>query len=502
MQQIEAFRAVETYLGHLLYEEDLLTTHSPLMVDVMKQILAFVAEDSGMGDQSDQQANYRKRGSLIIETGGMQKHKVPFGKPGSGSAKEEAAERARKRIYEEGKAAAATMAEVVRRESIAKNGGRKGSVSSGGGGVPQRRMSNIASMMAGDEDGIEGAHHEMRKDCNPHASTFAGREAELTSLVEMLKKSSFVTITGEPGVGKSTLALVGATTLQANMGSGAFYADLGGCYSMDDICRQIALAVGAYSDQHGLARLDYWMTENGTGKGVSNLLILDNCEDPCSLQSGLQDFSILLRQLLTTTATRLLVSSRAKIKLMSLADMTTTVHTFMDPLAQDSTEMLFALDSTDLNIHCLDQSQATSLMRRLAGSTHAKNREAMTTLSELSHGHPLALRLLAAVLIFQGQEDADAGGEGKDLVERMVEQLGELQDDEKADDGDEKAAAAAAAADEAATTTLVASVVQSAAVQAALLQEGLNETLSCVVASVIALAFNCLGEEVGCTIHI
>ena len=89
-------------------------------------------------------------------------------------------------------------------------------------------MSNIASMMAGDEDGLEGAHHELRKDCNPHASTFAGREGELAKLVEMLQKSSFVAITGEPGVGKSTLALVGATTVQANMGSGAFYADLGG----------------------------------------------------------------------------------------------------------------------------------------------------------------------------------------------------------------------------------------------------------------------------------
>jgi hypothetical protein len=202
------------------------------------------------------------------------------------------------------------------------------------GAGPNRRASNISAVTTTASAAGQGA---ADKEEAAQAAVFAGREAELSKLTELLQSSDFVAVQGEPGAGKSSLALVGAMRLQANLGSPAYYADLSGCTSEDEICRSIASAVGVDADETGYARLELWVEE--AAKGMSALLVLDNCEDPAATEKSLKVFAQVLRGLVLAKGIRILLTSREKIRLINVWKKSADYHAEAGPVAMGTSEV-------------------------------------------------------------------------------------------------------------------------------------------------------------------
>jgi predicted ATPase len=102
-------------------------------------------------------------------------------------------------------------------------------------------------------------------------TSFIGREAELTQVVELVREHRLVTLTGPPGVGKSRLALEVARALESDLRGGAWHVGLGNAASAADVVRRVAQAVdsrGADPLARIVARL----------RDTDAILVFDACE--------------------------------------------------------------------------------------------------------------------------------------------------------------------------------------------------------------------------------
>ncbi|NEK56816.1 LuxR family transcriptional regulator [Geodermatophilus sabuli] len=105
-------------------------------------------------------------------------------------------------------------------------------------------------------------------------TNFVGRRQELTQLLETLRGSRLVTLTGPGGVGKTRLAKELARRAATEVGGAVFFAELAEVSNPDNVPPAIALAMGVTGDPHRSA-LDE-LSEKLQDRRV--LLVLDNCE--------------------------------------------------------------------------------------------------------------------------------------------------------------------------------------------------------------------------------
>ncbi len=103
---------------------------------------------------------------------------------------------------------------------------------------------------------------------------FVGRGAELTQLVEMVRRHRLVTITGAGGVGKTRLAIEAGRLLRGDVEGGVWFVDLMVARAPADVVEQIALSLGVRVSQ-GQAIEDR-LVEHLDGRHV--VLVVDNCE--------------------------------------------------------------------------------------------------------------------------------------------------------------------------------------------------------------------------------
>ena len=103
------------------------------------------------------------------------------------------------------------------------------------------------------------------------STSFIGREAELTQVVELLREHRLVTLTGPPGVGKSRLAIEAARSVEGELRDGAWHVDLARAASSADVVRLAAQCLdvrGADPLARTVARL----------RETDAMLVFDSCE--------------------------------------------------------------------------------------------------------------------------------------------------------------------------------------------------------------------------------
>jgi predicted ATPase/DNA-binding SARP family transcriptional activator len=112
-------------------------------------------------------------------------------------------------------------------------------------------------------------------------TSFVGRQAELTSLVELLGAERLITITGVGGAGKTRFAMQAAALAVERFSGGIWFVDL--TPVPDGERMQLAVAAGlGIAEQAGRGILETVIEGLGDGR---RLLVLDNCEhvvEPCA----------------------------------------------------------------------------------------------------------------------------------------------------------------------------------------------------------------------------
>lgn len=105
-------------------------------------------------------------------------------------------------------------------------------------------------------------------------STFIGRNDELTQLVDALKRSRLVTLTGSGGCGKTRLALQAAAEVADRHDGGVWWVELAPVSRPDLVAHAVAAALGL-REEHDRP-LEETLAEQL--RDVDTLLVLDNCE--------------------------------------------------------------------------------------------------------------------------------------------------------------------------------------------------------------------------------
>jgi predicted ATPase/DNA-binding XRE family transcriptional regulator len=146
------------------------------------------------------------------------------------------------------------------------------------------------------------------------ATSFWGRESELTQIGELLRRNRIVTITGSGGIGKTRLALKVAEHAMHLYPDGAAFVDFGSLVSDDAVVPRLATALK--------------MSADGTGEGLAfhlkgrtTLIVFDNCEHLIAPIGMLA--ATLVREcqgitILATSRERLKINGEAAYRLPSL----------------------------------------------------------------------------------------------------------------------------------------------------------------------------------------
>ncbi len=210
------------------------------------------------------------------------------------------------------------------------------------------------------------------------ASTLVGRSDEMSTLRELLSgPARLITLTGPPGVGKTSLALHLATALAPGYADGVAWVELGPIRNPAHVLAEFARALGAPHD--GSPTLDSLVARFA---GLEVLLVVDNCEH-------LSDVAAAISVVLDGIArARILATSRQRLHLVA------EVEFPVPPLA------LPAETGTD-DVAELARNPSVELLLARAPAHVALTRRTARPLAEVClrlDGLPLALELAAARL--------------------------------------------------------------------------------------------------------
>ena len=140
----------------------------------------------------------------------------------------------------------------------------------------------------------------------PHSvQPLVGRNSEIASLVERLRRHRLVTLTGAGGVGKTSMALAAASATTDDFPDGTWWVDLAPV-SADDVARAVASSLGVQRETTTSA-VD---SVTAALDGRRSLLVLDNCEHVIAAAGEFVD--ALQRQAPTVT---MLITSRQRLGL-------------------------------------------------------------------------------------------------------------------------------------------------------------------------------------------
>ncbi|MFZ0716791.1 ATP-binding protein, partial [Mycobacterium sp.] len=130
-------------------------------------------------------------------------------------------------------------------------------------------------------------------------TSFVGREAELTHILEVLSGNRLVTLTGAGGAGKTRLAIQIAGQLSGEFGDGVWYVDLAPITDPELVPVTVARALGL-PDQPGRSTMDT-LTRFIADRQM--LIVLDNCEHLLDASAALVDALLAAAAGLTLLAT-------------------------------------------------------------------------------------------------------------------------------------------------------------------------------------------------------
>jgi predicted ATPase/DNA-binding SARP family transcriptional activator len=101
-----------------------------------------------------------------------------------------------------------------------------------------------------------------------------GRDGELARLAEIVQPGQLVTVTGPPGVGKTSLALVAANGAARSYADGAWLIELAASTTLDDVVSVVVTALGLFVAS-GKVSAESMAAVVGDQE---RLIVLDNCE--------------------------------------------------------------------------------------------------------------------------------------------------------------------------------------------------------------------------------
>ncbi len=200
-------------------------------------------------------------------------------------------------------------------------------------------------------------------------SPFIGRGAEVAEVLELVKSSRLVTLTGSGGSGKTRLALQVAAELLDGSGEGVWFVDLATISNPDEVpsCVLSSLGLRPQLDSTALESL------LNTLKSQNALLTLDNCEHVISAVAKLVD--VIGRgcpriSIMATSREPLGTDGETVYRVRSLSLPAETIEGVSDLEGSDAVNLFLARTSSRDSTFVLDDEAApmvASICRRLDG---------------------------------------------------------------------------------------------------------------------------------------
>jgi predicted ATPase/DNA-binding SARP family transcriptional activator len=210
-------------------------------------------------------------------------------------------------------------------------------------------------------------------------TSFIGREAELSTIEELLRLSRLVTLTGPGGSGKSRLALRAAAQEAGRYSGGVWLVELAPISVPDLVVPAVALALSA-REEPGATLLDNIAARL---RDTETLLIVDNCEHVLDAAAGM--VAALLRR---CQGLRILATSQARLGVSGEATWPVPPLTVPGPGVQDPQA---AAAAESVRLFC---DRAT--LARPGFALTAANAAAVSDICRQLDGIPLAIELAAA----------------------------------------------------------------------------------------------------------
>jgi len=215
-----------------------------------------------------------------------------------------------------------------------------------------------------------------------HPSTFVGREAELSEVVELLKTERLVTVTGFGGMGKTRFALQVAAELADGSGDGVWFVDLSSVTEPERVPAEVVAALGISETGQGPAEA---VLKHLSDKRL--LLLLDNLEQVMGAAGFVAEVHARCPDVV------LLVTSREPLRLRAEHEFALAPLSVPSPTEQwtDHLDQLGTYEAVRLFV---DRAVAASRHFTITNDTAP----AVAAIVARLDGHPLAIELAAARL--------------------------------------------------------------------------------------------------------
>ncbi|HUO72162.1 MAG TPA: tetratricopeptide repeat protein [Solirubrobacteraceae bacterium] len=167
--------------------------------------------------------------------------------------------------------------------------------------VTDRRdeLADLVAELSDELDGLAPTATEGLPSLPVDASSFIGRDRELSELGALLRGTRLLTLAGAGGVGKTRLALELARGIEATHGGGAALVEL----AAESNARLVPAAVATALDVRALPGQNLVEAIAGFLASRSLLLVIDNCEHLLAATAGLVDTLLRTAPQLTVLAT-------------------------------------------------------------------------------------------------------------------------------------------------------------------------------------------------------